>query len=96
MRNEKLKPCPFCGGEAEITKSYGLPLDGYVYVECLNCGASVRRIKISADYCANDKAVELWNKGRADDEFNNNSMQQLLILSDLLRNMERKKRFKTA
>lgn len=34
MNNEKLKPCPFCGGEAEIVIS-----GGDRRVDCKKCGA---------------------------------------------------------
>lgn len=40
----KLKPCPFCGGEAEFehvqTKHIFLRKISYPYVECSVCGAS--------------------------------------------------------
>lgn len=32
-----LKPCPFCGGEAEVTHE----IDGFCTVECVKCGALV-------------------------------------------------------
>ena len=35
--SEKLKPCPFCGGEAKIIWE----LDGFETVECIKCGAVV-------------------------------------------------------
>ena len=37
--SDKLKPCPFCGGEAELTNfvdSYG---DNHVFIACTNCNA---------------------------------------------------------
>lgn len=53
MNNEKLKPCPFCGGEA-VVHTLGT---GYM-VECLEC--AVRTV------CENTKAeaIAAWN-GRA-------------------------------
>lgn len=38
--NDELKPCPFCGGEAD--HSFGEKGDGtpWPYVECVECGAS--------------------------------------------------------
>ena len=50
---EKLKPCPFCGGEAELEIN-GLYWD----VNCKRCLANVGAYK-----CYNKKqAVEAWNK----------------------------------
>lgn len=61
----ELKPCPFCGSEAEL-RGYEKELtsdenSGYWYVMCLKCGGSV--------YASNDKAtvIDRWNK-RAEDE----------------------------
>ena len=34
----ELKPCPFCGGEAEIER-YGTPRVSTI-VSCMNCGVS--------------------------------------------------------
>lgn len=48
---EALKPCPFCGGEADYSvgeKGDGTPWD---YVECLECGAT--------------SEPETWNKRAA-------------------------------
>lgn len=49
--NKRLKPCPFCGCEAEITTCYD------VYdISCIYCGCeyNARAFKI-------DTAVETWN-----------------------------------
>lgn len=48
----ELKPCPFCGGEAEITKWY----EGY-FVECReqHCGGTIGAYKTEAE------AIEAWN-----------------------------------
>lgn len=53
--NRKLKPCPFCGGEAYIE----IICNGLVEVWCKECSASV-----PAKY--KNKAVERWNR-RVDD-----------------------------
>lgn len=53
---DKLKPCPFCGGEAYIE----IICNGLVEVRCKGCYASV-----PAKY--QNKAVERWNR-RADNE----------------------------
>lgn len=54
---EKLKPCPFCGGKAKLEK-----VSGFVVAKCGSCGAESGMVKISAEYCANDKAAESWNR----------------------------------
>lgn len=38
---EQLKPCPFCGGEAEVV----FEIDGTATVECIGCGAMVDGIE---------------------------------------------------
>ena len=52
MRDE-LKPCPFCGGEAEITKWH----EGY-FAECKkqHCGGTI------GAYKTEEEAIEAWNK----------------------------------
>lgn len=52
---DRLKPCPFCGGEAGYTNAQ-LPNGTEVYyIECLECGAS------SAVYGTAEKACREWN-----------------------------------
>ena len=58
MENEKLKPCPFCGGEAEINrvnKSTVLPQYKVYYCYCKQCGCATGA-------CATEKlAAVAWN-----------------------------------
>lgn len=61
----KLKPCPFCGGEAEIIEMtkrkhrvLGIPP---VYIRCRMCGASTC-VKITEG-----QAVYSWNTRASDD-----------------------------
>ena len=75
---EKLKICPFCGGDAELwtnTSSYGR----FVYVKCSVCDAQTRIKTAHGDpECDPDfweqsgatQAVRLWNT-RAGKEGNN-------------------------
>lgn len=60
MNNEKLKPCPFCGGEA-VVHTLGT---GYM-VECLECAVST--------VCENTKAeaVAAWNRRSYSKKSNN-------------------------
>ena len=60
----ELKPCPFCGSEAELTivpgyfKS-GLSSSGW-HVRCLNCYCS------QPPYMSDHDAVEAWNRRVSD------------------------------
>lgn len=50
----ELKPCPFCGGEAETDYAH---FDyNWFEVHCNNCDAYVY------DYNSEEKAIEKWNR----------------------------------
>ncbi|CAM3772319.1 hypothetical protein VVYB158_13220 [Vibrio vulnificus CladeA-yb158] len=56
MRNKeiKLKPCPFCGGEAELIG------DQYPYIECSSC-----RVSFSSNHeyeYDHQSAADRWNE----------------------------------
>ena len=53
----ELKPCPFCGGEAEFRKE-----NGRFFVSCENgrCNVIVETMT-SASWCEHD-AIEAWNR----------------------------------
>lgn len=57
-KNEELKKCPFCGGEAE---AYEYPPKIY-NVECTRCPASIISI------FSMDIAVMQWNRRTLDEE----------------------------
>lgn len=61
MKNIELKPCPFCGGEAEI--SHGR-FDGKdtSYVVCKRCMARGEFFTISFKRSSDDMAIEAWNR----------------------------------
>lgn len=60
--NTKLKPCPFCGGEAKVyDKGYGYDHKGFVVC---TCGAQMV-CQYDGDSNPIEKAVENWNR-RAD------------------------------
>lgn len=54
--SEKLKPCPFCGGN-------NLSIDGITvyWVECKDCNASI------SGHETEEEAIEAWNM-RADEQ----------------------------
>ena len=58
MKTPELKPCPFCGGKAEVVpySVYG-KVKSY-FVNCLNCGCQIR------DYTSKQNAEKAWNEIR--------------------------------
>ena len=66
-----LKPCPFCGGEAEIdtetVREMGCHWDSY-FVICSKCEA--RSVGIDERFEEMDKIIEDWNRRVNDDERN--------------------------
>ncbi len=54
--SEKLKLCPFCGGEAELRK---YPDDSWD-VTCKN--KNCNRVVMTAITQTKERAIELWNK----------------------------------
>lgn len=66
---EKLKPCPFCGGEAK----YFVFSDGGVCVKCMDCYCqTAARTDDSISFCKQNNSVEAvtkaWNRRANDDE----------------------------
>lgn len=72
--NEKLKPCPFCGGEAEYSEHIGANLR-FCSVKC-GCGACrVGRTK--------EEAIMSWNKrtydvGKVVEQLENADPQEMM------------------
>ena len=50
-----LKPCPFCGCEAEVTDTYSEYRGPYSIVFCSSCGAVGPKRRFKED------AIEAWN-----------------------------------
>jgi hypothetical protein len=61
MAGQKLKSCPFCGGEAEI-KTYNL-CDGFVScIRCTKCGYKLLLQKVDIKTESAINAIKVWNK----------------------------------
>lgn len=67
-REPELKPCPFCGGEAEIVGHYikGVPNNYQYFVRCKRCKA--RPTLYGFNFKKKEKAIEAWNRRVDDDE----------------------------
>ena len=66
MEMEKLKPCPFCGGKAEmLINEYEDSRKEYL-VACTECDGMVERWRKTEE-----EAVEQWNRRVNDKEANN-------------------------
>ena len=56
---EELKPCPFCGGKAEVLTDEN---EEY-YVSCTECTALLGYCTDTwGDYSTEDEAIEAWNR----------------------------------
>ena len=65
---EELKPCPFCGGEADCALSRGR-FGWFVNVECEVCGAETKSFSLGAfdeekwwESLGASKARKAWNR----------------------------------
>lgn len=71
MRDEEIKKCPFCGGEATVTvmRVVGESLNARYW--CKKCKASARPSKLNKDHdAAVAEARNIWNRRM---EFNENN-----------------------
>ena len=81
MKETELKPCPFCGGEAEVREGF-VYADNAVLIRCQKCFVKTEKVLINhpkITYYGTDestrytkeqaiqKAAEIWNR-RADNE----------------------------
>ena len=58
--NDKLKPCPFCGGEAALHKIAFFKHEAYV--RCKTCGVRTLEFSSATMEDAKLKAIEAWNR----------------------------------
>ena len=73
MEHKKLKPCPFCGGVAELYKCK-IYLDDAIRVICRSCGVATQKVLVDhlqysggkEIYITGEKAVQevtdVWNR----------------------------------
>jgi Lar family restriction alleviation protein len=76
---DRLKQCPFCGGEAEVIGHYikGVANNYQYFVRCKSCKARPR------SYCTfkkKEEAIEVWNTRKPMDRI----IEQLEVLHDML------------
>lgn len=57
MTEPKLKPCPFCGGEAKMVETYS----GDIKIGCENLGC-LGCYENNAFFSFKEDAIESWNK----------------------------------
>ena len=63
MTEVKLKPCPFCGGEAEFVNTWNC----LCHVICRSCGAEIWGIKKHPnDFRTRDEVIAAWNNRAID------------------------------
>ena len=60
----ELKPCPFCGGKADVTRYYESGVEVGSAIVCNNCGVSVYQVE--AD-CAEEN-IKAWKRRASDGE----------------------------
>lgn len=63
---EKLKSCPFCGGEAKI-EDWTCAYEIGTSIRCSTCGAAIHEGIEDGDGC-HDRAVKAWNRRAQDTE----------------------------
>lgn len=72
-RMNDLKPCPFCGGKAEICSDVNRIMGKFWYIRCKKCycrGSGIyesgRKLEPQEEYAAIigawEKAIESWNR----------------------------------
>lgn len=81
-----LKPCPFCGGEAEYAEVSLMFKQGLI-VRCTRCGVKTQARESSFDYCAKDIVSSEWNK-RTNDSQAITAVQAAALIKSLCKSYE--------
>ena len=67
--NDKLKPCPFCGGKAQRWYKWGRAYRGYAYWVWVECNICKCRTSGTAIYgwedADDDEMIEIFNTSKA-------------------------------
>lgn len=66
MNEKELKPCPFCGGQAQLDHE-GTGRNVYSKVRCMKCYCVTKGFMISTEHSSDEKAIEAWSR-RVEDE----------------------------
>ena len=62
--NEELKPCPFCGGKAEVIRHYDNHQEISSSIVCVDCLANFHQ----EEACCVEENIEAWNRRPEDKE----------------------------
>lgn len=76
MMVTELKPCPFCGGQAELREYLAFGRIKSYTVRCKNmCAITCGRHNINGKWrpISQNEAIELWNRRTNENENNNNN-----------------------
>lgn len=65
MKTPDLKPCPCCGGKADLDSYPGSEWTGSGTYHCIRCSVCYLR---TCDYSSAKRAVETWNRRANDGE----------------------------
>ena len=81
--SDRLKPCPFCGGDAEIdTVDAGQPNEGGFFAACTKCGASTN-VRFACGEDPVQLVREQWNR-RTHDAEAAKSERRAIVFGDIV------------
>lgn len=61
MSKEKLKPCPFCGGDVHLTETGRNSKGSKSYISC-NCEVNPTLTLLFTRTADDDKLIKAWNR----------------------------------